>query len=210
MLIKSSWTWTGLVAMAALLGGANLAMAAGTPQSGIIIKTGSFAPVGDPSYAYIFDIELAAGSTLVSGGYITVYDLPDITQSSLTSQPNFYWGSSKQLLGYTPAGLSLPFTDNPNLYNVTWHYLGATIDNSAGSAPVDLGDFAIGPIPQSTPSVTLNYVGTTNGTSGQADTGSITVTAIPEPSSLALLLTAMVGVPLLVLRSRQRRCAMAV
>jgi hypothetical protein len=31
------------------------------------------------------------------------------------------------------------------------------------------------------------------------------VTAIPEPSSVILLLTAMVGAPLLVLRTRQRR-----
>jgi hypothetical protein len=199
--------------MAALLGGVNFAMAGSTPKSGIIITTGSVSPVGDPSYAYTFDIELAAGSTLLSGGYVTVYDLPYIASNSLTSQPNdyptYYWLGSIQDTGITPVGVTLPFTDSPTLENVTWRYIGPTINNSNGTSAENLGDFSVGPIPENTPSVTLNYLGSLDG-STEADTGSITVTAIPEPSSLVLLLTAMVGVPLLVLRSRQHRCAVAV
>jgi hypothetical protein len=193
--------------MVALMGGPNFAMGAPVPSTGIIISRGAITPVGDPSFVYTFNIELAAGSKLVSGGFITVYDLPDITSMSFTSFPSSPgpWTYSLQLQGITPTGLTLPFTDSTSLENITWEYLGPAIDNTTGSSPVDLGNFSVGPIPENTPSVTLNYVGTVDGTAAGADIGSITVTAIPEPSSLILLFTAMVGAPLLVLRTRQRR-----
>jgi hypothetical protein len=187
--------------MVALMGGPNFAMggpAGSVPSTGIIITNGAVAPVGDPSFAYTFDIQLAADQTLLNGGFITIYDLPhDITSTSLTSQPGL-WTETIQDTGKTPSGASP--TDLPNFENVTWVYRGATIDNSS-SNPMDLGVFAIGPIPEYSPSVTLTYVGTLDGITA-ADTGSITVTAIPEPSSLILLFTAMVGAPLLVLRAR--------
>jgi hypothetical protein len=190
--------------MVALMGGPNFAMGAPVPSTGIIITRGAVSPVGDPSFAYTFDIQLAAGSTLLDGGLITVYDLPDITKSSLTSQPNRFWGESIQLTGVTPLNPNpVPF-DSATLENVTWYYSGVTIDNSKGTNPLDLGNFSIGPIPENEPSVTLTYVGSLDGINA-TDTGFITVTAIPEPSSLILLLTAMVGAPLLVLRARQHR-----
>jgi hypothetical protein len=190
--------------MVALMGGTNFAMGAPVPSKGIIITRGTVSPVGDPSFAYTFDIQLAAGSTLLSGGLITVYDLPDITASSLTSQPNRFWSESIQLTGITPSSPNPVPVDSATLENVTWFYSGVTIDNSGGTSPLDLGNFSIGPIPENEPSVTLTYVGSLNGNDA-TDTGFITVTAIPEPSSVILLLTAMVGAPLLVLRTRQRR-----
>ena len=200
--LKGSWTWRGLATMVALMGGPNFAMGSAVPSKGIIITRGAVSPVGDPSFAYIFDIQLAAGSTLLTNGFITVYDFPDtITGKSLTSQPSL-WTESIQDIGRTPSGASP--TDLPTLENVTWRYTGATIDNSKGTNPIDLGDFAIGPIPENSPSITLTYVGSLDGVTA-ADTGTVTVTAIPEPSSLILLLTAMVGAPLLVLRTRQCR-----
>jgi hypothetical protein len=202
--MKSSWTWRGLATLVALMGGPNFTMGAPVPSKGIIITRGSVSPVGDPSFAYTFDIQLAAGSILQTGGLITVYDLPDITADSLTSQPNRFWGESIQLLGFTPSNPNPVPNDSPLLENVTWSYSGATIDNSGGTSSLDLGNFAIGPIPENEPSVTLTYVGSLNGMDA-TDTGFITVTAIPEPSSLILLLTAMVGAPLLVLRTRQHR-----
>ena len=189
--------------MVALMGGTNFAMGAPVPSKGIIITHGAVAPVGDPSFAYTFDIQLAAGSTLLDGGLITVYDLPDITKSSLTSQPNRFWSESLQETGITPLNPN-PVPTDTSLENVTWFYSGVTIDNSGGTSPLDLGNFSIGPIPENEPSVTLTYVGSLDGINA-ADTGFITVTAIPEPSSLILLLTAIVGAPLLVLRTRQHR-----
>jgi hypothetical protein len=186
--------------MVALMGGPNFAMGAPVPSTGIIITRGAVSPVGDPSFAYTFDIQLAADQTLLTGGFITVYDFPsDITSSSLTSQPGL-WTETIQDTGVTPSGASPP--DSPIFENVTWVYRGAPIDNSS-SSPMDLGLFAIGPIPENSPSITLTYVGSLDGKTA-ADTGSITVTAIPEPSSLILLLTAMVGAPLLILRTRRR------
>jgi hypothetical protein len=197
--------------MVALMGGPNFAMGGptmGVPSTGIIISKGAISPVGDPSLAYTFDIQLAAGSILLNDGYITVYDLLDITSTSLHSEPNdfpnFFWIGKIQELGTSPANATLPFTDSATIENITWRYMGPTIDNSSGTSAVDLGEFSVGPIPENTPTQTLNYLGSLDGTT-EADTGSITVTAIPEPSSLILLFTAMVGAPLLVLRTRQRR-----
>ena len=170
--------------------------------TGIIITTGSVSPVGDPSYAYVFDIQLDPGWKLLQDGYITVYDLPYITASSLTSQPG-NWGETLQKTGITPIGTP-SFYDDPNVYNVTWKYFGSTIDNTNGTTPITLGAFAVGTIPESTPSVTLTYVGSLDGTN-YSNMGTITVTAIPEPSSLVLLFGAIVGVPLLGLQQRIRQ-----
>ena len=172
-------------------------MAAGV--AGLSISSGKITPVGDPYYVYQFDIELGVGDTLDKGGYITIYDLPSGT-GSLTSQPNSEWGSTTQDLGVTPNGASV--TDNPNLENVTWTYNGQAITNN-GDTPESLGIFSIGPTTYLTP-FTVEYVGTLDGTNSSGQ-GSVTVYLVPEPTSLALLLSAGGFILLPVLKQKRQR-----
>ena len=51
--------------------------------------------IGDPTFEYLFELELLAGSTLAKGGFITIYDLPDVT-SPFTIQPNFFWARRRR------------------------------------------------------------------------------------------------------------------
>ena len=146
---------------------------------GIIISTGVTQPVGDPFFEYVFDIQLLAGSTLENGGFITVYDMPLISNSSLTQQPNAKWGSSLQLTGITPTPpLDLPpITDDPNIWNVTWVWNGSPMTAPAGSN-LDLGLFDIGPIDELV-SPLLLYVGSLDGVN-ESNRGSIQVNTSPS------------------------------
>ena len=200
--IRSAWLPVGTALLAvALLGG----QPARAGSVGIIITTGTSTPVGDPFYDYTFDVELAAGYTLQNGGYFTVYDIPDVGPSSLTSQPTIDWGSSIQLLGLTPTGTPTGITDSATVENVTWKYFGSAI--TAGSSAVDLGSFVVQTDVQlnSPPTPTLLYVGSLgNGT--YSDQGTVIVNAVvPEPSSLVLLGSACMLAPIVIARFRRSR-----
>ena len=63
--------------------------------------TATATPVGDPTFVYTFEVDLLPQSTLFSGGFITIYDIP-FAPPILTLQPNTLWGESVQNLGVTP------------------------------------------------------------------------------------------------------------
>jgi hypothetical protein len=190
-----AWYMAGLALLGAMVVGGREARAGST---GIVIKKGGTPVVGDPFYEYQFDIVLLAGSTLENGGFITVYDLPEIDNHSLTNQPSLKWGSTINLLGITPLGAVV--NDNPNIWNITWEWNGSPI-SAPSNADMDLGNFSIGPI--DTPvSPDLVYVGSLDGTT-ESNQGTIQVNAVPEPTSIILLLTA-VGVLPLYARSMRR------
>jgi hypothetical protein len=193
---KVEWLLAGLAMIGMMLVGESEARAGST---GIVITKGSTPSVGDPHYEYLFDIQLLPGSTLDPGGYITIYDLPEIDQFSLTGQPSASWGSSLQLLGRTPAGVTI--TDSPSIWNVTWQWNGAAI-SAPSNANLDLGNFAVGPIDQPV-SPLLLYVGSLDGTNPTTP-GQIQVNAIPEPSSVILMLTAAGLLPLYARIKRRR------
>lgn len=184
--------------------GAALADGRAAHAAGIVITSGTVIQTGDPTYEYVFDAQLLPGSSLHNGGFFTVYDLPGIPKAALTSQPSILWGSSIQLQGITPPGISP--TDDPTVYNVTWGWNGSTI-TSPPTSNLDLGTFVIGSTGElsSPPHPTLIYVGFLNDGVTPPNEGTITVTSIPEPSSVILLVLGAGALPLLVLRARRRR-----
>ena len=104
LLTHRTWILSGLaVIVATFIGGRGAHAASVSGIMGIFIPVGMTQPIGDPTYKYLFDVQLLAGSTLSNGGYFTVYDLPYIGSGALTSQPNASWGSSEQFLGITPS-----------------------------------------------------------------------------------------------------------
>ena len=194
--MKGSWVLSGIIALSAL------AVDWRDAQAGAIIaKKGVSTPIGDPMFDYHFEIDLAGHSTLLNGGFITVYDIPFLQLPPLTSQPPV-WGEVTQDIGITPLN-SPAHVDNPNITNVTWIYNGQTIDNTTGNDIV-LGIFTIGRTVNldSPPSPTLLFIGSLDGVNF-SNSGFVTVNAVPEPSSVALLLVGVSTLPMVCLRNKK-------
>lgn len=201
--VKGSCVLAVVVALCGLgVGGRNAHAGA------IIAKHGTTTTVGDPQFDYNFEIDLVAGSTLAFGGLITVYDIPSLELPILTFQPNTFWGSEVQNVGITPPGTpppgDPPVTDDPNVPNVTWVYHGPAIVNNTTS-DMDLGTFVVGETVSlaSPPDPRLLFVGSLDGLT-LSNSGFVQVNAVPEPSSVVLLLTGVVALPLFWRRSSAR------
>ena len=196
--MRGSWVLSGIIALSAL------AVPMADAQAGAILaKTGMTAQVGDPMFDYIFEIDLQANSTLSNGGFITIYDIPFLVGTPLTSQPTL-WGASAQDIGITPLNTPPNLVDNPTVPNITWIYNGPTLVNSTNS-DMDLGDFIIGRTGEldSPPSATLLFIGSLDGIN-YSNNGFVTVNVIPEPSSMALLLVGVSTLPLVWIRNKRR------
>ncbi len=200
--MKRVWVLTGVAAFAVVMASGGKAHAKG----GIVATMGMTTQTGDPMYQYDFHLELLPESTLLNGGFATIYDIPFLplppASPPLTSQPSLSWGSATLFLGKTPTGF-LGF-DNPALYNVTWQWNGAPIDNTTPNN-MDLGAFSIGTTIElsSPPSVTLVFVGSLDGVTA-SNQGTVLVN-VPEPSSVILLLAGVGALPVFWLRERRRR-----
>jgi hypothetical protein len=197
--MKSLRILAGTAALAVLMASGGEAHA-----KGITISSGTTQQTGDPMFSYIFEIDLLAGSTLDTGGFITVYDIPFVP-NPLTSQPNLSWGAATKLLGITPLGTPATDPDDPNIFNVTWQWNGAPITNDS-SSDLDLGTFTFGTTTElpSPPSVTLLFVGSLDGVNF-SNQGLVAINVVPEPSSVVLLLAGVGTLPLFWLRERRRR-----
>jgi hypothetical protein len=197
--MKSLRILAGIAALAVLMASGGEAHA-----KGIAISSGRTQQTGDPMFNYIFDIDLLAGSTLETGGFITVYDIPFVP-NPLTSQPSLSWGAATQLLGITPKGTPTTDPDDPNIFNVTWQWNGAPIINNS-SSDLDLGIFTFGSTIElsAPPSVTLLFVGSLDGVNF-SNQGLVAINVIPEPSSVVLLFAGVGTLPLFWLGERRRR-----
>jgi hypothetical protein len=197
--MNSSWILTGIAAF-----GVVIASSGTTHAKGIAISSGMTQQTGDPMFNYIFEIDLLAGSTLETGGFITVYDIPFVP-NPLTSQPSLSWGAETLLLGKTPQGTPTTDPDDPNIFNVTWQWNGAPIINNS-SSNLDLGTFTFGTTIElsAPPSVTLLFVGSLDG-ENFSNQGLVAINVIPEPSSVVLLLAGIGTLPLFWLGERRRR-----
>jgi hypothetical protein len=197
--VKGSYVLGVVVTLCGVVAGGRDAHA-----GGIIAVTATATPVGDPLFVYTFGIDLLPQSTLFAGGFITVYDIPFLGSTILTSQPNTLWGASIQNLGITPTDTP-PITDDPTVPNVTWAYNGPTIANDSTTSDLGLGNFQIGLTVNldSAPTPTLLFVGSL-GEGVFSNLGFVTVVGAPEPSSVALLLTGIAALPLFWRRYKTR------
>jgi hypothetical protein len=197
--VKGSCVVAAVVALCGLVHGGRDAHA-----GGIVAVMATSTPVGDPTFVYTFEVDLLPQSTLLPGGFITIYDIPFLTTPALTLQP-IVWGASVQNVGITPSGTPA-ITDDPAVPNVTWQYNGSTpIPNNSTTSNLDLGNFQIGLTVElaSAPTPTLLFVGSL-GEGLFANLGSVTVVGVPEPSSVALLLTGIAALPLFWHRHKTR------
>jgi hypothetical protein len=192
--IQAVWILAGLAVLGVTLGGGSEAQA-----KGIIITKGGTQHNPDPSFNYFFDVELTPNTTLQTGGFFTVYDLLGINMRSLTSQPNASWGESIQTIGITPSGVNPP--DSPTLFNITWKWNGPA--QMSGDSALSLGRFRAGPL-DFQPTNTVVYVGSLDGVTG-SNQGTIKLSAVPEPSSLVLVLAGAGTLPLLLRWQKRRR-----
>jgi hypothetical protein len=105
-----------------------------TARGDIIPSLSSVTPIGS-NFTWNYAANVTVNETINPGDYFTIYDFGSIVPAS-NIQPAG-WVFSTSLLGVTP-GLVSP-TDNPNILNLTWTYMGATPINGAAA----LGIFSV-------------------------------------------------------------------
>ena len=208
--------------VAVLCGASNNALA-----GGIVISPTTIGSTGDPIYFYDFTLYLAPGSVLSYGqnagpkvtDHLTVDKLAEVQYTTVNGNiaPATYLPSS-------PTG---PWTasavkDGSGL-DLTFHYFGAIIDNSAGKSNLYLGDFIVyttvntatataaqkallTQVYNYTSTTTLKTTNPTTYTTGAVQWG-ISQTqatfATPEPSTFALCAAAIPAGLLMVWRYRR-------
>src|SRR3984893_18675 len=102
---------------------------------GDIIPTLSSTAPAVGVFTWNYSANVTVDETINRGEFFTIYDFGSIVPAS-NLQPAG-WVFSQSLLGPTP-GLVSP-TDNPNILNLTWTYMGATPINGAAA----LGIFSV-------------------------------------------------------------------
>jgi hypothetical protein len=218
--IVEAWTAAGLAVVGAMLAGGREAWAAGLAST-ITISGGIVQGPGDPQYTYQLSASLVNGSMSYSGSgpatsLFTVDDLVGVTpqgfplgsdSGSLTTQQNF-----PPAVIWHP-DISLTSSAAPFAADVSWSFLGNSALSTSGVLP--LGEFTVQtsqmfpagqpPIPVGS---TIQYTYTIIDSSGAPTSGSGTFIlqqgAVPEPSSMILLLAGASGMPFVILREQRR------
>ncbi|MDQ6765125.1 MAG: hypothetical protein M3Z22_03365 [Verrucomicrobiota bacterium] len=104
-----------------LLGSLALALGLLTAKADIIPSLSSIAADGT-GFRWNYSVNVTVDQMVVTGDFFTIYDFGSIRPGSNVQPAN--WVFSTSLTGVTPPGV-LP-TDNPNLLNLTWTYVGTT------------------------------------------------------------------------------------
>jgi hypothetical protein len=182
-----------LLVLGAVLGGASETWA-----HGIIIK-GSGGTVGgtDPYAFYEFNVSLAPDYQWLQNDYLTIESLPGITPGSKSGYMGMYPDLGTPMI--TQTDFISPFASN-----VEWLNPSGTIQ--AGSGGLVLGTFFIyTSVPLTNLPSTVSYVALSHDPDGNPDSqsGTITLSSIPEPTSVVLFLSGT-GVLGLILLHRRR------
>lgn len=179
---------------------------AGAATAGLLPVSVTVIPEGD-NYRWTYAIVLPTDSKLQSGNYFTIYDFHGYVAGGESAPDGWQFTATKT--GPTP-NLLKP-NDDPDVYNLTWKYTGATIP----SGQIGLGNFWALSTMQDANSD--SFTAQTNRTSDGLLDNNITETDVPKPTTggggttltpePTTLLMAGLGLPLLGFARRRRKSA---
>jgi len=196
--LRSRASFGALLSAAALLIG-------NAVQADIIPVFEVATPIGG-GCEFSYTVSVAADSRVNTGDYFTVYDFNGYIAGSEFAPAD--WTSSVQLLGITPP--SQIVLDNPGVVNITFTYTGAaTILGPAtiggvgafGADSTMCGENVSG---QYASSAHKNNPGKADDNTPQQNQGFLVTPAVPETSSLMLLVPGLVPLGMM-LRRRARK-----
>lgn len=200
--LRSRATFAALLSAAALLVG-NAVRADIIPVFDVVTPSGS-------NFQFSYTVEVASGSRVNTGDYFTIYDFHGYVAGSAFAPAD--WSISVQNLGITPTGVDPgAFSgDSATVPNITFTYTGAATifgpatvggtgafgADSTFSKTSDLGTYAS--------AAHKNNPGKPDDNTYQANGGFTVTPAVPETSSLMLLVPGLVPLGMM-LRRRVRK-----
>lgn len=144
---------------------------------------------GDGTFTWGFSLAIGGNESIANGNYFVVYDFAGL-QGAPTAPAD--WAAATQLTSASPSVL-LNYGDDPTIENLVFTYIG----NSVLSGPQTFTGFSA---ISNTDAYVLKdgFARTSNSAGLQSSDNAIAspavVTAVPEPASIAFVLTGAAGV----------------